>query len=78
MTRSSRRRSPRPDAVLTSDHRWCTYAELDGIAIHQLLTDDVDKAVTTARFIWTGTALEQADLPEPAPTPVTAGTLFDS
>jgi hypothetical protein len=28
---------------------------LDGIAIHQLLTDDVDKAVTTARFIWTGT-----------------------
>jgi hypothetical protein len=43
------------DAVLTSDHEWCTYAELDGIAIHQLLTDDVDKAVTTARFIWTGT-----------------------
>jgi Putative exonuclease SbcCD, C subunit len=67
------------DAVLTSDHEWCTYAELDGIAIHQLLTDDVDKAVTTARFIWTGTALEQADLPEPqpAPAPVTAGTLFD-
>jgi uncharacterized protein (TIGR02680 family) len=66
------------DAVLTSDHEWCTYAELDGIAIHQLLTDDVDKAVTTARFIWTGTALEQADLPEPEPAPVTAGTLFDS
>jgi uncharacterized protein (TIGR02680 family) len=65
------------DAVLTSDHEWCTYAELDGIAIHQLLTDEVDKAVTTARFIWTGTALEQADLPEPAATPVTAGTLFD-
>jgi uncharacterized protein (TIGR02680 family) len=65
------------DAVLTSDHEWCTYAELDGIAIHQLLTDDVDKAVTTARFIWTGTALEQADLPDPTPTPVTAGTLFD-
>ncbi|MGH3754839.1 MAG: TIGR02680 family protein [Pseudonocardiaceae bacterium] len=66
------------DAVLTSDHEWCTYAELDGIAIHQLLTDEIDKAVTTARFIWTGTALEQADLPEAANTPVTAGTLFDS
>jgi uncharacterized protein (TIGR02680 family) len=65
------------DAVLTSDHEWCTYAELDGIAIHQLLTDDVDKAVTTARFVWTGTALEQSDLPDPAATPVTAGTLFD-
>jgi uncharacterized protein (TIGR02680 family) len=65
------------DAVLTSDHEWCTYAELDGIAIHQLLTDEVDKAVTTARFIWTGTALEQADLPEPAAKPVAAGTLFD-
>ena len=38
------------DAVLTSDHEWCTYAELDGIAIHQLLTDEVDKAVTTARL----------------------------
>ncbi|MGH3721983.1 MAG: TIGR02680 family protein [Pseudonocardiaceae bacterium] len=66
------------DAVLTSDHEWCTYAELDGIAIHQLLTDDIDKAVTTARFTWNGTALEQADLPEPTPVPVTAGTLFDS
>ncbi len=31
-----------------SDREWCTYAELDGIAIHQLLTDEVDKAVTTA------------------------------
>ncbi|MGH3867192.1 MAG: TIGR02680 family protein [Pseudonocardiaceae bacterium] len=66
------------DAVLTSDHEWCTYAELDGIAIHQLLTDDVDKAVTTARFIWNGVALEQANLPEAPTTPVTAGTLFDS
>jgi uncharacterized protein (TIGR02680 family) len=66
------------DAVLTSDHEWCTYAELDGIAIHQLLTDDVDKAVTTARFVWNGVALEQADLPEPTAVPVTAGTLFDS
>jgi ABC-type Mn2+/Zn2+ transport system ATPase subunit len=23
------------DMVLTSDHEWCTYRELDGIAIHQ-------------------------------------------
>ncbi|MGH3686282.1 MAG: TIGR02680 family protein [Pseudonocardiaceae bacterium] len=66
------------DAVLTSDHEWCTYAELDGIAIHQLLTDEVDKAVTTARFIWNGIALHQADLPEPTAAPVTTGTLFDS
>ena len=55
------------DAVLTSDHEWCTYAELDGIAIHQLLTDETDRAVTTARFVWDGVALEQADLPEPEP-----------
>ena len=55
------------DAVLTSDHEWCTYAELDGIAIHQLLTDETDRAVTTARFVWDGIALEQADLPEPEP-----------
>ena len=39
------------DMVLTSDHEWCDYQELDGIAIHQLLTgDDGDDAVTTARF----------------------------
>jgi ABC-type Mn2+/Zn2+ transport system ATPase subunit len=56
------------DAVLTSDHEWCIYAAPDGIAIHQLLTDKVDKAVTTARFICTGTALEQADLPNPLPS----------
>ncbi|MGH3751345.1 MAG: hypothetical protein ACRDRP_01385 [Pseudonocardiaceae bacterium] len=37
----------------------------------------IDKAVTTARFIWTGTALEQADLTDSAPTPAPAGTLFD-
>jgi uncharacterized protein (TIGR02680 family) len=46
------------DLVLTSDHEWCTYRELDGIAIHQLITGgdgDGDNAVTTARFVWTGT-----------------------
>jgi hypothetical protein len=43
------------DMVLTSDHEWCDYQELDGIAIHQLLTgDDGDDAVTTARFTWDG------------------------
>jgi len=43
------------DLVLTSDHEWCTYAELSGIGIHQLITGtDDDEAVTTARFTWDG------------------------
>ncbi|WP_330249322.1 TIGR02680 family protein [Nocardia sp. NBC_00565] len=42
------------DLVLTSDHEWCTYAELSGIGIHQILTGDGDDAVTTARFTWDG------------------------
>ncbi|KAA9161584.1 TIGR02680 family protein [Amycolatopsis acidicola] len=43
------------DLVLTSDHEWCTYREIPGIAVHNLLTgDDGDNAVTTARFVWTG------------------------
>ncbi|MEU4516843.1 SbcC/MukB-like Walker B domain-containing protein [Nonomuraea wenchangensis] len=42
------------DLVLTSDHEWCEYRELDGIAIHQLITGDGDDAVTTARFVWNG------------------------
>jgi len=46
------------DLVLTSDHEWCTYRELSGIAIHQLITGgDGDDAVTTARFVWDGTDL---------------------
>jgi uncharacterized protein (TIGR02680 family) len=47
------------DLVLTSDHEWCTYAELSGIGIHQLITgdDDGDPAVTTARFTWNGAEL---------------------
>ncbi|HSV68000.1 MAG TPA: TIGR02680 family protein [Mycobacteriales bacterium] len=58
------------DLVLTSDHEWCTYRELDGIAIHQLITgSDGDDAVTTARFVWTGTALLADGGPEQAPTP---------
>ncbi|MFR9730957.1 TIGR02680 family protein [Saccharopolyspora sp. MS10] len=47
------------DLVLTSDHEWCTYQELDGIAIHQLITGDGDDAVTTARFVWDGRALAE-------------------
>ncbi|ALL79513.1 hypothetical protein AD006_30235 (plasmid) [Pseudonocardia sp. EC080610-09] len=42
------------DLLLTSDHEWCAYRELDGIAVHQLVTGDGDDAVTTARFVWDG------------------------
>jgi uncharacterized protein (TIGR02680 family) len=43
------------DLLLTSDHEWCTYPELSGVAIHQLITGgDGDDAVTTARFVWDG------------------------
>ncbi|GAB3487805.1 TIGR02680 family protein [Amycolatopsis cihanbeyliensis] len=44
------------DLVLTSDHEWCAYRELPGIAVHQLITGADDEAVTTARFVWTGDA----------------------
>ncbi|MCE7003919.1 TIGR02680 family protein [Kibdelosporangium philippinense] len=44
------------DLMLTSDHEWCTYSELAGVGIHQLVTGggDGDEAVTTARFTWNG------------------------
>jgi uncharacterized protein (TIGR02680 family) len=46
------------DLLLTSDHEWCDYQELDGIAIHKLITGgDGDDAVTTVRFIWDGADL---------------------
>lgn len=50
------------DLVLTSDHEWCLYREIDAIAIHQLITgtDDADDAVTTARWTWNGRELEEA------------------
>ncbi|MRH92792.1 TIGR02680 family protein [Nocardia sp. SYP-A9097] len=48
------------DLVLTSDHEWCTYAELSGIGIHQIITGDGDDAVTTARFTWDGQELLEA------------------
>lgn len=49
------------DLVLTSDHEWGTYAELDGIAVHQLVPGEPheeDDAVTTARFSHTGGSVE--------------------
>ncbi|WP_328371168.1 TIGR02680 family protein [Streptomyces sp. NBC_00445] len=46
------------DLMVTSDHEWCTYGELPGIAVHQLLTDGDDDAVTSARFVWNGIDLE--------------------
>jgi hypothetical protein len=50
------------DLVLTSDHEWCTYAELSGIGIHQLITgSDGDEAVTTAHFTWNGHDLLASD-----------------
>lgn len=53
------------DLVLTSDHEWCSYAELPGIAIHSLLTGaDGDDAVTTARFVWDGHGPYPADEPD--------------
>ncbi len=50
------------DLVLTSDHEWCDYRELTGIAIHQLTTGtDGDDAVTTVRFTWDGNSLKADD-----------------
>jgi uncharacterized protein (TIGR02680 family) len=46
------------DLLLTSDHEWCDYQELPGIAIHKLITGgDGDDAVTTVRFLWDGADL---------------------
>ncbi len=42
------------DAVFTSDHEWCQYASLDGIAIHHLHPPAGDDPVTTTRFTWDG------------------------
>ena len=42
------------DAVLTSDHEWCQYATLDGIAIHHLHPPAGDEPVTSTRFTWDG------------------------
>lgn len=58
------------DAVFTSDHEWCAYATLDGIAIHHLHAADADEPVTTARFVWDGRSrtpapVELVPVPEP-------------
>ncbi|MGP3969755.1 TIGR02680 family protein [Streptomyces sp. 6N223] len=66
------------DLLLTSDHEWCTYRELHGIAIHQLITDGDDDAVTTARFVWDGAALVPADTDQADPTTQTAQVTDDS
>lgn len=42
------------DAVLTSDHEWCAYKTLDGIAIHHLHPAEGDDPVTSTRFVWNG------------------------
>ena len=42
------------DAVFTSDHEWCQYATLDGIAIHHLHPPTGRDPVTSTRFTWDG------------------------
>ncbi|HWC09798.1 MAG TPA: SbcC/MukB-like Walker B domain-containing protein, partial [Acidimicrobiales bacterium] len=42
------------DAVFTSDHEWCQYATLAGIAIHHLHPPVADEPVTSTRFTWDG------------------------
>jgi hypothetical protein len=51
------------DAVFTSDHEWCQYATLDGIAIHHLHPAVGDEPVTSTRFTWDGS---QRVIDEPA------------
>ena len=50
------------DAVVTSDHEWCAYASLDGIAIHHLHPADPGEPVTTSRFVWDGSERRTAPL----------------
>ena len=42
------------DAIFTSDHEWCTYSTLDGIAIHYLHPSGDGEPVTSTRFTWDG------------------------
>ncbi len=49
------------DAVFTSDHEWCQYASLDGIAIHHLHGGTDDEPVTSTRFTWDGRQRVLAD-----------------
>lgn len=50
------------DAVVTSDHEWCAYASLDGIAIHHLHAAEPGEPVTTSRFVWDGRQRRAAPL----------------
>ena len=50
------------DAVVTSDHEWCAYASLDGIAIHHLHAAEPGEPVTTSRFVWDGAERRAAPL----------------
>ncbi|MFT4217095.1 MAG: TIGR02680 family protein [Micropruina sp.] len=52
------------DLLLTSDHEWAAYPQVDGIAIHALATDPDDDAVTSTRFVWTGTELLEDPMDE--------------
>ena len=52
------------DLLLTSDHEWAAYPQVDGIAIHALATDPDDDAVTSTRFVWTGTELIEDPMAE--------------
>ena len=42
------------DAVFTSDHEWCQYATLSGIAIHHLHPPHGDGPLVSTRFTWDG------------------------
>jgi uncharacterized protein (TIGR02680 family) len=42
------------DAVFTSDHEWCQYATLSGIAIHHLHPPRGDEPLVSTRFTWDG------------------------
>jgi hypothetical protein len=42
------------DAIFTSDHEWCAYSTLDGIAIHQLHGSGGDGPTVSSRFVWNG------------------------
>ena len=42
------------DAVFTSDHEWCQYATLSGIAIHHLHPPHGNEPLVSTRFTWDG------------------------
>jgi uncharacterized protein (TIGR02680 family) len=42
------------DAVFTSDHEWCQYATLSGIAIHHLHPSGGSEPLVSTRFTWDG------------------------